>query len=221
MCGRYSLAPKKKQTDLSPEDTPLPPEVQEHYNIAPTQDAVVLNSAGWKTMQWGLVPHWSADGANRGKLINARCETVFEKPSFRDAVRRRRCVVPADSFYEWRREPGGRKIPYRILSASGKLLYMAGIWETWHGEKNTFSILTTSANSDVCALHDRMPVFLCNEPSRKKWLDPETSENELLEMMQPAPAGYLTMYRVSERINAPGPDDVGLHEPVQENPTLF
>jgi putative SOS response-associated peptidase YedK len=221
MCGRYSLAPKKKQVDLSLEDTPLPAEVQEHYNIAPTHDAVVLTDAGWKTMQWGLVPHWSADGANQGKLINARCETVFEKPSFRDAVRRRRCVVPADSFYEWRREPGGRKIPYRILSASGKLLYMAGIWETWHGEKNTFSILTTSANSDVCALHDRMPVFLCDEPSRKKWLDPETSENELLEMMQPAPAGYLTMYRVSERINAPGPDDAGLHEPVQENPTLF
>lgn len=221
MCGRYSLVPKKKLPDLSLEDTPLPTEVQEHYNIAPTHNAVVLTAAGWKTMQWGLVPHWSADGKNQGKLINARSETVFEKPSFRDAVRQRRCVVPADSFYEWRREPGGRKIPYRLLAAGGGLLYMAGIWETWHGEKNTFTILTTAANADVSVLHDRMPVFLGDALSRKKWLDPETTHDALLEILQPAPAGYLTMYRVSERINAPGSDDAGLHEEVQENPTLF
>lgn len=221
MCGRYSLAPKKKTADPSLEDTPALPEVQEHYNIAPTQATLVLTDAGWKTMQWGLVPPWSADGLNQGKLINARSETVFEKPSFRDAVRRRRCLVPADSFYEWRREPGGRKIPYRIFPTGGGLFTMAGIWETWHGEKNTFSILTTSANEDVATLHDRMPVILRDAQSRKKWLDPETSEKELQELMQPAPAGYLTMYRVSERINAPGPDDAGLHEQVLENPTLF
>jgi len=221
MCGRYSLAPKKKKTETSLEDMPLPAEVQEHFNIAPTHEAAVLTAGGWKKMQWGLVPHWSADGVNQGKLINARSETVFQKPSFREAIHQRRCVVPADSFYEWRREPGGRKIPYRILAAGGGMLFMAGIWETWHGQKNTFSILTTAANADVAVLHDRMPVFLPDKASREKWLDAKSTEMELSALMLPLPTGYLTMYRISERINGPGPDDASLHEPVQENPTLF
>jgi len=176
-----------------------------------------------QTMEWGLLPHWSTDGKNSGKLINARAEGIEEKPSFREPICTRRCLVPADSFYEWRTAPGRQKLPYRILPQDGSLLIMAGIWDEWRrdGElKRTFSIITTSPNEEMGNLHNRMPVLLTDADARQTWMSPIPLDDALA-LLRPAADGLLSFYRVSEKLNAPGYDEPDLHEEVQELPTLF
>lgn len=226
MCGRYSFAPKPKQLDAQLRDVQRPAELHISYNIAPTHQAyVIANDAPGtlQTMEWGLVPYWSADGKNAGRLINARAEGIEEKPSFREPLRSRRCLVPADSFYEWRNEPGGRKTPYRILPENGDLLFMAGIWDEWHhgdARKRTFSIITTPPNRELAPLHDRMPALLTSADAQKAWLLPLPLD-ELLSQLHSAADGWLRLYRVSEKLNRPGSDSAELHEEVPEQPTLF
>ncbi len=226
MCGRYSFAPTKKQKAQQLDALKQPPVWKIRFNLAPTQSAYVIacdSPAEIKEMNWGLVPSWSRDGVNNGKLINARSETIFEKPSFRDAVFSRRCLVPADSFYEWRKEPDGRKLPYRIFLKNGDLLMMAGIWERWGSGtevQNTFSILTTGPNAEMAPLHNRMPLILPTEAAQQKWLG-KLSEESLVEMLAPPADGLLDMYRVSERLNSTGVDDPTLHEEVADALRLF
>lgn len=226
MCGRYSFAPTKKQKAQQLDALKQPPVWKIRFNLAPTQSAYVIASdspAEIKEMNWGLVPSWSRDGINHGKLINARSETIFEKPSFRDAVFSRRCLVPADSFYEWRKEPDGRKLPYRIFLKNGDLLMMAGIWELWGSGtevQNTFSIITTGPNAEMAPLHNRMPLILPSEAAQQKWLG-NLSEESLVEMLAPPADGLLDMYRVSERLNSTAVDDPTLHEEVADALRLF
>lgn len=226
MCGRYSFAPNPKQLEARMRDIQRPAELKISFNIAPTHRAYVIANDQPNILQsmiWGLVPHWSADGANSGKLINARAEGIEEKPSFRDPIRTRRCLVPADSFYEWRTAPGRQKLPYRILPQDGGLLFMAGIWDEWRrgGEvKRTFSIITTSPNEEMGNLHNRMPVLLTNADARQTWMSP-IPLSDALALLRPAADGLLSIYRVSEKLNAPGYDEPDLHEEVQELPTLF
>ena len=175
MCGRYSYAPTKKQIAEQLKGKEIPAEFQLRFNIAPTQKAMVIlheTPDQLSELTWGLVPFWSKDGKEGGKMINARAETVAEKPAFRNAFQHHRCLVPADSFYEWRKE-GMNKLPYRIRYKNGELMFMAGIWEEWrHGEeyKRTFSIITSGANTDMNDLHDRMPLLLTTEEERQEWL---------------------------------------------------
>ena len=203
-----------------------PAQLHLSFNIAPTHQAFVIANDRPHSLQpmlWGLVPHWSNDGTASGKLINARAEGIEEKPSFREPIRRRRCVVPADSFYEWRTEPGRRKVPYRILSKSGRLLMMAGIWDEWgHGASRlrSFSIITTGANREVSGLHDRMPLLL-DEAACRHWLEPLMLEEVLEMLVAPQADDQLQMYRVSEKLNYAGYEGADLHDPVQEDPTLF
>ncbi len=197
-----------------------PPQFRVRYNIAPTQKAlVIINDVPNKLSEltWGLVPSWSKDGANGGKMINARAETVAEKPAFRNAFKYRRCLVPADSFYEWRKE-GDRKLPYRIRYKSGELMFMAGIWEDWHpgdAHKRTFSIVTSGANTDMNDLHDRMPFLLSTEAQRQEWLfgTPEEAAEQLKSV---TPDGLLERYQVSTKLNTPIHDEPDLHDPVTE-----
>jgi len=225
MCGRYSFAPKPKQLDAQMRDVQRLLELKISFNIAPTHTAYVIanNLPGQlQTMEWGLVPHWSTDGKNSGKLINARAEGIEEKPSFREAIHSKRCLVLADSFYEWRTEPGGRKIPYRIFPKNGDLLFMAGVWDEWKkgGEiKRTFSIITTTPNQEMSALHNRMPVILPDEKAQQLWLS--SSFEEALALLHPVPDDSLSMYRVSEKLNKPGYDESDLHAALPEQPTLF
>jgi len=227
MCGRYSFAPKPaKQAAIKGAINKTEP-IKFSYNIAPTQEGyVVANDRPdqLQRMAWGLVPHWSANGTNSGKLINARAEGIAKKPSFRESIRQRRCLVPADSFYEWRKEPGGRKIPYRIFLEDENLLYMAGIWDEWAQNgviKRTFSIITTTPNSEMATLHHRMPVILPDENARQRWLA-NLPEEAILAMLHPLKDGALVMYRVSEKLNKPGYDAPNLHEKTEEQQlTLF
>lgn len=226
MCGRYSFVPTRKQ--LENRQLELPETFTPRYNIAPSQQAFVLVSDGasvlFRQMIWGLIPAWNTDGANSGKLINARSESIFEKPSFRDAALRRHCLVPADSFYEWRTLPGKRKVPYRIRLKDGNLLLMAGLWEEWkHGteQKQSFTILTTAPNAEIASLHDRMPVILSSAETQQRWLE-TTDPQEIQRILRELPDGSLELYRVSEKLNMPGQEGPELHEPVGEtDPTLF
>jgi len=226
MCGRYSFAPKPKQLETALPGIQLPEQLEISYNIAPTPQAYVVASQQpleLRKMEWGLVPHWSADGKNSGKLINARAEGIEEKPSFRDAIHSRRCLIPVDSFYEWRKEPGGKKAPYRILLAGGGLMFMAGIWDEWRqGDmlKHTFSIITTSPNQEMETLHNRMPLIFSDAAKQEQWLS-EKSLAKVLPMMRPLQDGMLRMYRVSDQLNKPGYDKEDLHQQVPEPWLLF
>lgn len=223
MCGRYSLAPKPQQLEQSLPGLTVPAQLEISYNVAPTQQAYVVTKQApysLQRMEWGLVPNWSKDGKNSGKLINARAENIEEKPSFRESFRQRRCLVPADSFYEWRTEPGSRKAPYRIFLDNGDLLFMAGIWDEWQqgaNVKQTFSILTCLPNLEMSALHNRMPVILPSMEAQQNWLSGENTQ----QLLKPIPDGILSMYRVSEALNKPGYDTPTLHEPVPEPWRLF
>ncbi len=217
MCGRYSYAPTKKQIAEQLPGKDAPAKFRPRYNIAPTQQALVIHSEApdqLVEMAWGLVPRWSKDGKGGGKMINARAETVAEKPAFRDAFRHRRCLVPADSFYEWRTDENKKKLPYRIRYKNGELMFMAGIWEEWRQgdeKKRTFSIITSGANTDMNDLHDRMPLLLTTEEQRQEWLfgKPEEAMEQLSLV---TPDGLLEKYRVSVKLNTPAYDEPDLHE---------
>lgn len=213
MCSRYSLTePAEAVTALfrcGPVEA-FPP----RYNIAPSEPILIIKTSNKNTREailarWGLVPPWVKDPASFSMLINARSETVTSKPSFRAAIRHRRCLIPADGFYEWTGEKG-RKIPHRIALQSGGLFAFAGIWETWLGgdgsEFDSAAILTTAANDDMVHLHDRMPLIL-PEKDYDRWLDcTPGSADPIRHLLTPTAPGRLTSKPVSRRLNNPRAD---------------
>ncbi len=208
-------------------------ELKPRYNVAPSQDAPVVISfsasgegaaAGLApgdeaavivgadrrmvTMRWGLVPRWAKEEKIGDRMINARAETVAEKPSFKNALKSRRCLIPADGFYEWAAaDGGGRKQPMRFTMADGAPFAMAGLWEAWQrpegGVVFSFTIITTEANETLRPYHHRMPVILCPE-DYEKWLDPAvTDAGLLLPLLRQYPAEKMRAYRVSTAVNSP------------------
>ena len=218
MCGRYTLAADADEL-IETFDLPgLTFEYFARYNIAPSQDApVVAQDARGRRMgllTWGLVPNWM-DEPGPG-FINARSESVRQKPSFREAFERRRCLVAADGFYEWKRE-GRDKVPHWLHPPGDGVVSFAGIWESWQRPgvepRHTFAILTTDANEDVRGIHDRMPVVVA-ERDRGLWLSRSSDLGEVGRLLRPAPAGTFIGHPVSVRVNRPGEDDVRLIAPV-------
>jgi len=189
------------------------PDLLPRFNIAPSQQIAVIRSLGGENrldlMKWGLVPSWADDPAIGYRLLNARAETVFEKRTFRQAVRTRRCLIPATGFYEWR-QLDTEKSPYYIGMADGSPMGFAGIWEHWKTPEGAIlescAILTTSANKLMEKIHDRMPVIL-HPAEYSLWLDREVSEPErLLPLCKPYPPGVMTTYPVSHLVNNPRND---------------
>jgi len=225
MCGRFSFSTTKEKVQAQLGDIDTGVKLRESFNIAPTQHAYVITNEAPARLQyitWGLIPHWSNDGVNAGKLINARCEGIAAKPSFRLPVRKRRCLVLADSFYEWRTE-ADRRVPMRIFMKNGDLLVMGGIWDVWyHGDYavKSFSIITTEPNADMALVHKRMPLILHNREQQQQWLD-EPDLDTVLAMMQPLPDGLLGMYQTSDLVNSVTNDGPELHRPMPGTPTLF
>ncbi len=224
MCGRYSnLTPPEAMRRIYETVMGLP-NVPPGYNCAPTQSLPVvrLGPQGRELvlMRWGLVPAWSA-GPEQMKIstINARAETVADKPTFRAAFRSRRCLVPADGFYEWKTE-GKRKRPYRFTLTDGRPFAFAGLWERWLGKTgetlDSFTIIVTNANPLVKPIHDRMPVILPPE-SWGPWLDPANPVPG--DMLTPYLAEDMTATAVSPRVNSVRNNDPGCLEP--EQPRLF
>lgn len=214
MCGRYSLAQPTQLISRRFRLDEMIAEPAPRYNIAPTEEAaVVVGEAArriLRAMKWGLVPSWAKDPSIGARLINARSETLEEKPAFRSAYRRRRCLVLADGFYEWRPSPSGRgKLPVRFVLADGEPFALAGLWEEWRpaaGEPlRTFTIVTTAANARVAACHDRMPVVLRPE-GEEVWLAPESGREALAALLTPYPEAEMRDYPVSPRVNSAAHD---------------
>lgn len=220
MCSRYDLTspPEAVRAHFGYADAPNFPA---RYNIAPTQaiPVVLLDEMGvrrFRLMRWGLLPPFAKDPRKFPTLINARAEDVLEKPSFRHAARRRRCLVPADGFFEWT-GPKGKRRPFHLRPRKPRLIAFAGLYERWQdpqgGELDTVTILTCAANGTVSALHDRMPVVL--EPADfDAWLDSEqVSAEEALAMMAPADDDLFEAVEPHPKINDSNKDEPGIQEP--------
>jgi putative SOS response-associated peptidase YedK len=214
MCGRFTLFVDPKDLMEAFPGFATPVEWTPRYNIAPSQPVAAIANNGQNKIEffrWGLIPSWAKDPKIGNRMINARAETVAEKPSFRAAYRRRRCLVLADGFYEWRKEPGQRaKTPMYIRLKSGEPFAFAGLWETWRSPDDqtvlSCNIITTTPNALVERIHNRMPVIL--EPQAYAlWLDPaEQSPERLGVWLKPYPAAQMTAYPVSRLVNSPSND---------------
>lgn len=214
MCGRFTLLMEEdilRERFLIENMDEL--QLKPSYNIAPSQNVLAVINDGEKNragfLKWGLVPGWAKDPKIGYKLINARAETIAEKPSFRSSYKKRRCLILADSFYEWKKE-AGRKIPMRIMLKSKEPFAFAGLWEKWTGGEgktlHTCTIITTEANELMEPIHDRMPVIL-NRETEKIWLDRGVTEDEVLRhCLRPYPSEALAVYGVSDIVNSPKND---------------
>ncbi|HEX7775435.1 MAG TPA: SOS response-associated peptidase [Parvibaculum sp.] len=222
MCGRYAITmPPSAMRDLF--GFAGQPNFPARYNIAPTQPVPIIRREGgarhFVLVRWGLIPAWSKE-APQSLLINARAETISEKPSFRGAFRHRRCLMPADGFYEWKTVGKGAKQPYFIRRRDGRPMAFAAIWENWMtkdgSEIETCAIVTTQANATLAPIHTRMPVIL-DEKDFDRWLDPATPEKELFALMRPAADDLLVADPVSTAVNRVANDDATLTIAIDEH----
>ena len=224
MCGRFTLiielSELQQELGIRVEDVML--EWRPRFNVAPSQPVAVITDPNTRMldfMLWGLVPSWAKDMSYASNLINARSETVHEKPSFRNAFKRRRCLVLADGFFEWQKKNSkSPSIPYYFHLVDKKPFAFAGLWELWEppdgSQLLSCTIITCPANEIVSPIHPRMPVMLTGE-GMWDWLK-GTDPNELHGMLQPYPASLMKTYQVTRQINSPQVDEPGLLELVQD-----
>ena len=224
MCGRFTLHSPQDRIAALFELAPAP-ELHPRYNIAPSQPVAAIRIAPGQDrrvldlLRWGLIPFWAKDPKTGYKMINARAETVASKPAFRDAFRRRRCLIPADGFYEWKAIEGGKQ-PYYIRLKGGGPFALAGLWEHWDGAGGevieSCTIIVTEANELMSTIHDRMPVILAPQ-DYDLWLDPAVQARETVSgLLRPFPADAMEAYRVGLGVNSPRNDEARLIEPVGE-----
>jgi putative SOS response-associated peptidase YedK len=232
MCGRYvqAASPTLLAEHFDVDEIALDEPVAPSWNVAPRADVLTIvereDVRRLGRMRWGLVPSWASDPGVGDRMINARAETVLEKPAFRTALERRRCIVPADGFYEWERV-GSRKQPMYLHDRSGAPLAFAGLWAVWRDPDEpdarwlrTCTIVTTDANRTVAPVHDRMPVMLPRD-AWARWLDRHETDGEAVaDLLRPAPDDLLELWPVSPRVNSARHDDARLVD--REDPlTLF
>lgn len=225
MCGRFAQRlPSSRLVDMY-KTSPVLVNVQPNYNVAPTQTAMVVRADPDKKeretalMKWGLVPWFSKTGKMEWSTFNAKCETAASSPSYREAFKSRRCIVPADAFYEWKKLDSGpkpAKQPYAIGRADGEPLSFAGLWERWKqpdgGSLHTFTILTTKPNEAMADIHNRMPVILAPQDF-PVWLGEAPGDPAAL--LKPCPAEWLTMWKVDARVGNVRNNDERLLEPTE------
>ena len=241
MCGRYAASRELREIQAFLEVEEVEPHVlAPNFNVAPTQETYIVDlhddHRRLRVVRWGLVPSWSRDASGAARLINARAESVAEKPSFKAAFARRRCLVPMDGWYEWQ---GAGKQPWYLSGVEG-LVAVAGIHERWRPANadpndasavvHTMAILTTDASPDTAHVHDRMPVLIA-AADREAWLDPTTSPAELQHLLHPAPVGSVRAWRVSRAVSQVRNNDPSLIAPMDppdptpapsmEQPTLW
>ena len=226
MCGRYSVViDEAKLREQFTRKLTLPEGgLQRNYNVAPTQlNPVITNREPDQVsnLRWGLVPFWAKDLKIGARMINARREGIEDKSSFRGPIREKRCLVLADSFYEWQRKDG-KKFPKRIFLADGSLLVLAGIWETWRDKTNpdadpvrTYSIITGAPNAEMEAIHDRMPMLLQTPEEQAAWLAQDTPLDTVLDLLRTPPAGTLEYYGVPAAVGNVRNNGAELHERVE------
>lgn len=225
MCGRAALTttPEDLREAFGLDETP---QVSPHYNVPPSRPLAVLRTRaqGRRTIEllrWGLVPPWAKDAKLSHKLVLARSESILGSSAFRDAVRRRRCLIVVDGFFEWRREPGGRKTPFFVRRPGGEPFTLAGVWERWASRDGevieSCAIVTQPSRPPVAAIHDRMPVVL-ERDEWDRWLEPTSKADDILRGMLEPHTPLLVAYSVGSVVNDPRNDDARClvpAEPVQ------
>ncbi len=221
MCGRFGLfvTPEVLEEYFDLAELGVAPEPR--YNLTPGQAVAVVREHDGRrrldALQWGLIPFWAKDATIGRRLINARLDTVAQKPAYREAWQRRRCLVPASGFYEWSEPRAGRKRPHFIRPGEEPLLALAGLWERWRtptGEKlETFVIVTTDANAQLAPVHDRMPLLIPRD-AHALWLDPRSSLDDMMKLAERPPA--LAVHPVGFGVNDPKNDDETLIAPVAD-----
>jgi putative SOS response-associated peptidase YedK len=227
MCGRYTLTSSGEDLALAFDLSELPLVVP-RYNMAPTQEAAVVRVTEpdgprrLDPLKWGLIPYWAKEASIGNRMINARAESVAEKPAYRWSFKKKRCLVAADGFYEWKKE-GKAKQPYLIHRKDGKPFAFAGLWSTWKNPEQdgktveTFTILTTAANDLLRPLHDRMPVILGPE-SFDLWVDPRMEDAAKLQpLLVPHAVDGFEAFPVSRAVNSPANDIAGCIEPLVQD----
>ncbi|MEM7660398.1 MAG: SOS response-associated peptidase [Bacteroidota bacterium] len=225
MCGRYTFTKvPKSESVINPDGVVL--DLKPRYNQAPGQYALIRTQEAPTALswhRWGLIPAWAKDKKIAYKLINARAETVAEKPSFRTAFQRYRCLVLADGFFEWKKTLSG-KIPHWITLADESAFAFAGLSESWTSPEgkplHTFTVITTEPNELMVDIHDRMPAILTEETARL-WLQPDLVEKDAQALLQPFPAGLMKAHPVSPEVGKVQHDHPGLIQPYEPPPTLF
>jgi len=232
MCGRATLTKKPKEIEerfqltFDLDIAELVNQIVPSYNIAPTQlHPVIIKKEGCQLQlfKWGLIPSWAKDASIASRLINARIETITEKPSFK-AVHNRRCLIPLDGFYEWKKE-GKTKVPYRIVLKDQSIFCVAGIWEQWANKKGeviySFTILTQPPNSLMESIHNRMPAILSPE-QEALWLDHDLPTKDVLKIISPYPDDLMEAYPVSNKVGKVANNDASLIEKqIPRQGTLF
>ena len=222
MCGRFTQErPTSELAEIFGAE-PLVDDPGAHYNVAPTDEALVVvqreERRAITAYRWGLIPHWATEAKVGSRMFNARAETLTASPAFSRAFQRRRCLVPVDSFYEWRRE-GRIRQPFRVVRADGRPFALAGLWAGWHDPetdevRRSFTIVTTGPNELMRTIHDRMPVVVARE-AWDRWLDPSLPDpGELQGLLVPVEDGSLEAYRVSRAVNDVRNDGPGLILPL-------
>lgn len=238
MCGRYSLFTPLNQVEKALQAKAVPiVQWQPAYNATPGAWLPVITNEFTEVLQffrWGLVPQWARDDKMGYGMNNTRSESIAEKPAFKNIFRYKRCVVPADGWYEWttinapaipgsKKKPAKIKQPYRFHLPGNGLLLMAGLWDVWGEGLNSFSVITVPANADAAPVHDRMPVLLTSVQAGA-WLRKGAGGDELLDLLKPVPAGTIKSYPVSTRLNTATENDAELIEVAElpkPPPTLF
>ncbi len=228
MCGRFvqktPLSQLQDEFGFLAEDLDYGPS----YNVAPGREALAVLAGDVRRgmlPRWGLVPSWAADPNIGYKMINARAETLAQKPAFKNLIKQKRCVIPVDGFFEWHKDAPGGKQPYLFERTGGRNLALAGLWDAWRGPQGraliSFTIVTTKANELVGRIHERMPVIL-GEAALEKWLGPSALQPaDLPGIVSPYPQGRMTSRPVSRRVNLAANDGPEILEPDSEQGSLF
>jgi len=223
MCGRFTLTIDPADLQDAFPGLTFPESMVPRYNVAPSQPVAVVANNGKNQVEffkWGLVPSWAQDPSIGNRMINARAESLAEKPSFRTAYKRRRCLILADGFFEWQPVPGGKsKTPMFVRLKSGEPFAFAGLWEAWHPDQEdrllSCTVITTTPNTLMERIHNRMPVILKPE-AHPLWLDPaEQPPDKLDKLLKPYPASQMTAFPVSRLVNDPKNDSPECIVPVK------
>jgi putative SOS response-associated peptidase YedK len=232
MCGRSSLTKQEKEIEARFNATFYTEELERYnplpnYNVAPTNIMPAITQEDPTIIQlyrWGLIPSWAKDTKIGAQMINARVETLIEKAAFKKLITNRRCIMPLDGFYEWRRE-GKEKIPFRISTSDQEIFSVAGLWDMWRDpvsghEICSFTMITLPANQMMSTIHDRMPAILRKE-NEVHWLSNEIPQQEIMDLIQPYPSENMHMYRVSNKVNSvreQGADLIDPYKPDEGKP---
>lgn len=231
MCGRSSLTKSEKELEERFRSTFYSEDLEKYnplpnYNVAPTHMMPVVTNKDpdhFLPLRWGLIPSWAKDHKMGYKMINARIETVTEKSAFKRAIGKRRCLIPMDGYYEWKKSSTG-KIPYRIQTKDQEIFSMAGIWENWKSPSGewvqSFTIITQPASPIIEDIHDRMPAIL-TPVNERSWIDMNMPVQDALSLITPYPDDLLTFYAVDNRVGKVAENDSGLIKPREEQGTLF